>query len=124
MKKSFFDYFFICHKIPERSFFYKGKQFPLCSRCTGIFIGYIIGILLIIMSYIFHFDIFNPIYIVILLLPMFLDGTIQYFTKYESNNFKRLITGLLGGIAIMLIIFIVGRLGYNHGKKIGEHLFL
>lgn len=26
---------FGCHRRPERSFFYKGRQFPICARCTG-----------------------------------------------------------------------------------------
>ena len=29
-----------CHQMPERSFFYKGKQFPVCARCTGVIIGF------------------------------------------------------------------------------------
>ncbi len=28
-----------CHRMPERSFFYKGHQFPVCARCTGVSIG-------------------------------------------------------------------------------------
>lgn len=123
MKKSFFDYFFICHKKPERSFFYKGKQFPLCSRCTGIFIGYLIGIIIIILSFVFLFNLPKLPYLFIFIIPMALDGTIQYFTSYESTNIKRLITGLLAGIAIMIFIYYIGHLGYNHGKKIGDILF-
>ncbi|MFR5190705.1 MAG: DUF2085 domain-containing protein, partial [Clostridia bacterium] len=35
-----------CHQREDRSFHIKGWQFPICSRCTGILIGQIIGILL------------------------------------------------------------------------------
>ena len=28
-----------CHQMPERSFFIRGKQFPVCARCTGVMIG-------------------------------------------------------------------------------------
>lgn len=28
-----------CHQMPERSFFIRGKQFPVCARCTGVFLG-------------------------------------------------------------------------------------
>src|SRR5690554_4541281 len=118
MKKSFFDYFFICHKKPERSFFYRGKQFPICSRCTGIFIGYIIGIIIIILSFLFNYQIPKPQYLFILITPMAIDGTMQFLTSYESTNIKRLITGILSGIAIMIFIYYIGHLGYNHGKKI------
>lgn len=36
--------FFGCHCLPERSFFIKGKQFPICSRCTGILVGIFLAI--------------------------------------------------------------------------------
>ena len=29
----------ICHRIPERSFFFRGHQFPVCARCTGFYIS-------------------------------------------------------------------------------------
>ena len=35
-----------CHQMPERSFFINGMQFPLCARCTGILVGYLVGVLL------------------------------------------------------------------------------
>lgn len=75
-----------CHQIPERSFFIKGYQFPVCARCTGIVIG--------------HFFVLTmaPIHIFskkisILMIPLIIDGTTQYFTRYESNNVKRVLTG-------------------------------
>ena len=35
-----------CHQLPERSFSFRGKQFPVCARCTGVFIGEVLGIFL------------------------------------------------------------------------------
>ena len=35
-----------CHQMPERSFFWKEYQFPICARCTGLAVGYLIGIML------------------------------------------------------------------------------
>ena len=29
----------ICHRITERSFTIAGRQFPLCARCTGTYLG-------------------------------------------------------------------------------------
>lgn len=123
MKKSFFNYLFLCHKIPERSFFYKGKQFPICSRCTGIFIGYIIGILLLILGFFIPSLILKLWIALLLIVPMFMDGTIQYFTHYNSNNYKRLITGIIGGIGIIIFLYYVALLGMRHGRWIVEQLF-
>ena len=35
-----------CHQMPERSFFYKGKQFPVCARCTGVIIGQSVALII------------------------------------------------------------------------------
>src|SRR4051812_167741 len=29
----------ICHQRPDRSFFWQGHQFPVCARCTGIYLS-------------------------------------------------------------------------------------
>ncbi|MBR6959542.1 MAG: DUF2085 domain-containing protein, partial [Clostridiales bacterium] len=42
--------------------------------------------------------------------PMALDGTVQRFTDYESNNRRRLITGLLWGFASVAMTFFLIRL--------------
>ncbi len=88
-----------CHQIPDRSFFYKGYQFPVCARCTGIIFGYIVSII----SFVYGFKL-NNLYCILLIMPMILDGTIQYFTKYISNNFKRMLTGFLSGFGFIHLI--------------------
>jgi uncharacterized membrane protein len=35
----------ICHQRPERSFFWGGHQFPVCARCTGLYLSSAIGLL-------------------------------------------------------------------------------
>ena len=95
-----FSKYWGCHQMPERSFFIKGYQFPICARCTGILIGYITSPALI------YFGLLPNIFgCVILLLPMIIDGTIQYCTNYNSNNFKRFITGLLSGFGFISTIW-------------------
>lgn len=97
-----------CHQREDRSFKIKGWQFPVCSRCTGILIGQIIGIILYVCK------IKLPIYIDICFFTvMFLDWYIQYKNIKESTNVRRLITGILAGIAqvsiaIKLILIIIG----------------
>lgn len=121
MKKNFFDILFVCHKIPSRSFFYKGKQFPICARCTGIFIGYLLAIIYFILQLILDFQ-YPSIYIsTILVIPTLIDGVIQYFTHYESGNYRRLITGILAGFGIIFILRFVAIIGISHGGWLVEH---
>ena len=88
----------MCHCRADRSFFYKGKQFPICARCTGELIGMIFAI-----PVAFKIKDLRWVYIILLSLPLIIDGFIQLITKYESNNFKRVVTGFLFGIAFIFI---------------------
>jgi uncharacterized membrane protein len=29
----------VCHQLPERSFHFWGRQFPVCARCAGLYVG-------------------------------------------------------------------------------------
>ena len=88
-----------CHQREDRSFFIKGWQFPVCSRCTGILTGQIIGLIIYICKMII------PWYLdLIFLAIMFLDWFIQFKKIKESTNFRRFLTGNLAGIAQMSIL--------------------
>lgn len=100
IKLMHFGNFFGCHQMESRSFCFKGYQFPICARCTGVLLGELLAIILII----FNVRI-NMIFSVILLLFMGLDWFIQYVHILESNNIRRLITGLSGGIGLTFIYF-------------------
>lgn len=97
--KKFLAIAFMCHQNPERSFFINGKQFPLCARCTGILAGYFLGIFI---AYITNCK--NYLNYLVLVVPMVIDGGIQYIFKIESNNFRRFVTGILGGIGIIYLL--------------------
>lgn len=109
----FLRIFFMCHCRADRSFFYKGNQFPICARCTGELIGILFAI-----PFIFIFKNISWVYIIMLGLPLIIDGTIQLFTKYESNNLKRVITGFLFGIALMFILVKIHFMAFGHALKI------
>lgn len=37
------------------------------------------------------------------MIPLIVDGTIQMFTKYESNNLRRFVTGFLFGYGLSML---------------------
>lgn len=88
-----------CHQLPERSFFFRQYQFPVCARCCGVFVGQITALVLL------CFGIIVPLYMGFLFaFIMFVDWGIQYLGILESNNFRRLISGVLGGIGTWSIV--------------------
>ncbi len=90
----------ICHRLPERSLKFKGYYFPVCARCTGIYIGYILSFIIFLICP----DIkLTLLYGELLIIPMFMDGYTQLLGLRESNNKLRLITGLFGGMGLMII---------------------
>lgn len=84
----------LCHQRADRSFFYKDYQFPICARCTGVFIGYVLAL-------IYSFNIFTS---VIFLSIMGIDWTIQKLNIKQSTNARRFTTGILGGLGYLSII--------------------
>ena len=91
-----------CHQLPERSFFYKNNQYPVCARCTGVAVGQLFGIIttaIILLFLIQYIRIKYLIYLTILLsTPMGIDWSVQYFFQIISTNKRRLISGILCGI--------------------------
>ncbi|MCR1952211.1 DUF2085 domain-containing protein [Clostridium sp. DSM 100503] len=82
---------FGCHCRADRSFYFKHRKFPICARCTGELLGIILSIFL---YKIYSLEILVNIFFI---LPMLIDGFFQLLTKYESNNIKRVIIGILFG---------------------------
>lgn len=93
----------ICHRIPERSFFIKGHQFPVCARCTGFYISLIIYFIYTYFNFV-NYNISLLIFAVILLMPTLFDGITQYLEIQESNNTRRFFTGILGGLGLGIIL--------------------
>jgi uncharacterized membrane protein len=101
---SFLKYF--CHRKPERTFKVKGYYFPVCARCTGIYISMLVS--LILLWNIQFNSISSALIAIILIIPMGIDGTTQLLGMRLSNNKLRLITGLLGGVGLVILSRFLG----------------
>ena len=93
---------FICHRIPERTFNIKGYYFPVCSRCTGFYIG---ALSYFIYVYFFYVQYTTSLIIlaILMIIPSLLDGFTQLISFRESNNLLRLLTGLIGGVGLAIL---------------------
>ena len=88
-----------CHQMPERSFFWRGYQLPVCARCLGVAIGYLIGGVLFIW---FRLPVAVCLFLCWL---MFFDWLIQRVDILESTNIRRLLSGIGCGIGYIQLIF-------------------
>ncbi|HEY3307724.1 MAG TPA: DUF2085 domain-containing protein [Desulfuromonadaceae bacterium] len=89
----------VCHQLPERSFLiFKGKNI-LCARCTGMYSGLILGLILVIAySKITNTDIFKLLCFAVILLIMEMLG--EKVTDLHLGNVDRFMTGIIFGISV------------------------
>ncbi len=87
----------ICHRKPNRTICFFGLQKYFCSRCVGIILGMITGILLIFSGYYLTLET-----VFILSLPISIDGVTQYMGLRKSNNILRISSGFLFGLNILI----------------------
>lgn len=95
----------ICHQIPERSFFIFGKQLAVCSRCTGLYFGFLVGTFL----YPFLFKLNriwtpSPKYLIFAGIPIVVDISVRTFHFAENSFTSRIITGLILGVAALFFV--------------------
>lgn len=97
----------LCHQIPDRSFIFQGIQLPLCARCSGIYLGCVIALIVLFVSYrgaqrrggisAFYYGA-----LVVFALPMVIDGFTSYLGIRSTTNFIRLWSG--AGFGAMLAV--------------------
>lgn len=96
--------FVFCHRIPERTLKIRNFYFPVCARCTGIYIGYFAFFIFFLLFYVQSS--YTMIFIAFgMMIPTFLDGITQFFGFRESNNTLRFSTGLIAGVGLGILIF-------------------
>lgn len=103
----------VCHQIAERSFHINARPFPLCARCSGLFLGALLGM-------IFQWiqgrkgkmpPVGASIFFAILAILWVMDG-VNSFTMlspklpslYQTKTWTRLVTGTGMGLALSAIL--------------------
>ena len=97
---------FLCHQMPERSFYLVEHSFAVCSRCFGVYFGLLFGFVLYpLIRRIENVEPFPRIWLFLALLPMALDWSLGFFEIWENTHFSRFSTGLiLGTVCAVFII--------------------
>jgi uncharacterized membrane protein len=106
----------LCHQLPERSFFFHEHQSPLCARCTGMYLGFLIGLVFLIVRRRTHSARMPSVAIISVLIGfitiMGIDGINSTLSiipgapqLYHTTNIHRIVTGTLFGLAMCLLFF-------------------
>lgn len=95
----------ICHQISERSFFIFGKQLAVCSRCTGLYLGFLLGAIFypIIFSFTRAWTPSRKLFVLPLAL-ISIDVSIRVLHIAENTFASRFSTGMLLGTTAALFV--------------------
>ena len=105
----------ICHRLPDHSIFLGGRQLPLCARCTGTYLGALLGFTTMWALRRQRATEMPPTSVLILavgfIVIMGVDGVNSYLSffpnaphLYTPHNWLRLTTGTLNGLAMSMIV--------------------
>lgn len=95
----------LCHQLPERSYFIAGHKLAVCSRCTGLYAGFVFTMLL--------YPLLRPLrtvtwppreWLILAAGPMAIDFSLTFFGVWENTHTSRLLTGILLGSASVFYV--------------------
>ena len=96
----------LCHQLPERSFFIAGHQFAVCARCTGLYGGFALVLLLFPLIRSLHSNaVPQAKWLFLAAAPLAIDFSLTFFGIWENTHTSRLLTGmLLGGVTVFYVM--------------------
>lgn len=98
----------LCNGISERAWHIGSFVFPLCFRCMAICLGLIVTLVfLLIRNYSFINKFKISIISFFMIIPTTVDGLLQTFFEITSNNYRRFFTGLLAGIGVGMLLYMI-----------------
>lgn len=111
----------ICHQLDERSLQVSGEALVVCARDTGIYIGIFSTLLYL------HFSkrkqnvtipsIKISFLLLLFLVPLIIDGLGSYTHLFDSNNPRRLLTGISFGVVLPYFIYpLLSKKSLEHGS--------
>jgi uncharacterized membrane protein len=96
----------VCHQNDVSSFHIHGEKFGVCIRCSAIYFGFLLGLLIMPLSgALKRLRIPKPALILAVILPMVIDAVLNDLGLHASTTMTRVATGLLfGGVMPWCII--------------------
>jgi uncharacterized membrane protein len=105
----------ICHRIAARSFHAHDRQLPLCARCTGIYLGVMLDLVVFAARGRLRASRLPAIKVLLVFLALLgiygMDGLNSYLSLFDAyrpiyhpNNTLRLLTGMSFGLGMMAVV--------------------
>ena len=97
---------YVCHQIPERSFFIAGHQFAVCARCTGLYAGFTLATIVYpLVRSLRQIETPARKWLFIAAAPLAIDFTLGFLGIWNNTHLSRFATGaLLGAVAVFYVM--------------------
>ena len=90
----------VCHQIADRSFHIEGYPLAVCSRCFGIYSGYVLGLVVYPFSRpLTRTETPRRIWLLLALAPLAIDFAGDWAGVFDNTMLSRALTGLMAGAA-------------------------
>jgi uncharacterized membrane protein len=99
----------VCHQLPQRTLVIGRILMPVCARCDGIYMGFLVSAIILFIMFRKRENGIPPLYVIIILvlfiISTIVDGLISNFSLTGTNNYVRFITGFLSGSSMMVFLY-------------------
>lgn len=97
---------YLCHQLPERSLHLEGQKLAVCSRCTGLYFGFALGILLYPLARsLKRVDTPRLWWLLLATVPVILDWALTFLGLWENTHLSRFLTGAL--LSVVAAVYVV-----------------
>ncbi len=111
---------YLCHQLPERSLHLEGRQLAVCSRCTGLYFGFALSVLLYPLARsLKRVDTPSLWWLLLAAVPVILDWSLTFSGLWENTHLSRFLTGAL--FSVVAAVYIVPGL-VDLGQSLSRHL--
>lgn len=95
----------VCHQISERAFYLAGHPLAVCARCTGIYFGFALGVIVYpLVRSLRRGDAPARKWLLLAAVPTLLDFALGFSGVLENTHLSRSLTGALLGAAIAFYV--------------------
>ena len=97
---------YVCHQIPERSFFIAEHQFAVCARCTGLYAGFTVATVVYpLVRSLRQTEAPKRKWLFLAAAPLAIDFAVGFFGIWNNTHSSRFATGaLLGAVAVFYVM--------------------
>ncbi len=94
----------VCHQIAERTFTFGDEQMPMCARCMGIHVGFLVSAVLLWAGGVWRASSFPSVRAMVVLGALMAVGAADALLSYSglipSDNLRRVLSGAAMGTAV------------------------